>query len=129
MVHYRESFSAGLLNCLCLILLCYAIIACDTLLTTLNNFLPFCMDVTEMGVFSGLYTCFASNKTVAPGPKLKPTAENEIQCFKNKFGTRRWKVSQSLLCVLFLNNCSAGALKMVKENTSVEPFSLKRQLL
>lgn len=28
------------------------------------------MDVTEMGVFSGLYTCLASNKTVAPGPKL-----------------------------------------------------------
>lgn len=41
---------------------------------------------------------------MAPGPKLEPIAESEIQCFKNKFGTGHWKVSQSLVYVLFLNN-------------------------
>lgn len=82
-----------------------------------------------MGSFSGLHTWLASSKTVAPGPKLEPIAENEIQCFKNKFGTRHWKMSQSLLSVHFLNNRSAGPVKMVKENTSVKRFSLKRQLL
>lgn len=39
---------------------------------------------------------------MAPGPKLEPIAESEIQCFKNKFGIGHWKVSQSLVYVLFL---------------------------
>lgn len=82
-----------------------------------------------MGSFSELHTWLASSITVALEPKREPIDENEIQCFKNKFGTRHWKMSQSLLSMLFLNNCSAEPLKMVKENRSVKPFSLERQLL